>query len=153
MSYGKGVGRLSPIGDEEMSRVICDIGGRTLLDVACGRGDRLKYIAERFEDMLLSGVELDAENAMEAGNNAPSADIRQASAEELPFCSGAFDIVICECSLSLFDRPDKALCEMYRVLRPNGTLILSDICIKSDRPDVAEATDGKLVRRIFTSAY
>lgn len=53
-----------------------------------------------------------------------------ASGEQLPFESQCFDVVLCECTLSLCENPEQVLREIRRVLGPNGWLILSDVCGK-----------------------
>ena len=41
------------------------------------------------------------------------------------------DAVFCECSLSLFKDPKKALGEAYRVLKKKGLLIISDMYVRN----------------------
>lgn len=48
-----------------------------------------------------------------------------AGAEHLPFKHGAFDIVICIGVLDRLPKPERALVEMARVLRPGGLLLAS----------------------------
>jgi ubiquinone/menaquinone biosynthesis C-methylase UbiE len=48
----------------------------------------------------------------------------QMDAENLEFPSESFDVVLCALGLMLFPDPDKALSEMYRVLRRSGTIAL-----------------------------
>ncbi len=59
-------------------------------------------------------------------------DIRQgpgvdivASAYEMPFKDGEFDIVVCVAVLEHFDDPHRAIAEIYRVLKPGGRIIIS----------------------------
>jgi len=49
----------------------------------------------------------------------------QMDAERLDFPSESFDAVLCALGLMLFPAPDKALSEMYRVLRTDGVVALS----------------------------
>ncbi|MGD9559316.1 MAG: DVU_1556 family methyltransferase [Oscillospiraceae bacterium] len=88
------------------------------LDVACGSGATVHHLREAcgFEAF---GVDV-APSAEEAG-------IVAGPAEALPFEAGRFDAVFCECSLSLFEAPARALGECARVLRPGGALLLSDL--------------------------
>ncbi|HNB52250.1 MAG TPA: methyltransferase domain-containing protein, partial [Anaerolineales bacterium] len=52
--------------------------------------------------------------------------LSQAKSEHLPLASAAFDAVLSECTLSLFDT-DRALAEVARVLKPGGYFIVSDL--------------------------
>jgi len=47
------------------------------------------------------------------------------NAEKLPFEAGIFDKMVSVCSLEHFDNDDRALAEMNRVLKNDGTLVLS----------------------------
>jgi SAM-dependent methyltransferase len=46
-------------------------------------------------------------------------------AEELPFRSRAFDLVLCTQLLTYVSNPESVVAEAYRVLKPGGALILS----------------------------
>ena len=54
----------------------------------------------------------------------PQIELRPAAAEALPFDDRAFDHVVVTLVLCTVDQPDRALSEMQRVLRPDGTLRL-----------------------------
>lgn len=53
-------------------------------------------------------------------------DLRQGNAHELPFGDAAFDAVVCTFSLCAIPDVDRAVAEMWRVLRPGGRLLLAD---------------------------
>jgi ubiquinone/menaquinone biosynthesis C-methylase UbiE len=60
------------------------------------------------------------------------ADLREASADALPFTDASFDTVVCTVSLCNIPDDRAAIVEMYRVLRPGGRLVLLDH-VASDR--------------------
>ena len=106
--------------------------GKRVLDVAAGKGASAIFLARRFGCEVV-GVDYSARNAAEAARAAESAGVvglvsfRQGDAERLPFEDGEFDAVVCECAYCTF--PDKAAAarEFHRVLRPGGSVGLSDL--------------------------
>ncbi len=59
---------------------------------------------------------------------------QQAPAEELPFASGTFDVVICDGAFSLIPVKPEALGEVYRVLRVGGRLMIADRILVGQLP-------------------
>ncbi len=95
-----------------------------VLDVACGSGASLAWLAEQgffAYGIDLSGVMLHAAQSCFAG------PLLQASGGILPLKAGCMDLILCECSLSLFPQPAQALSEFFRLLRPGGRLLLTDL--------------------------
>ena len=62
---------------------------------------------------------------------------REGTATELPFADAAFDAVVTRLSVHHFDRPGRAMSEIFRVLRPGGRFVLADV-ISSELPAEAE---------------
>lgn len=64
-------------------------------------------------------------------------DIRKGSALDLPIEDNSIDIAAQNCLFNIFDKEDlkKALKEMYRVLKPNGRLVLSDPVTEDVMPE------------------
>ena len=98
--------------------------GDGVLDVGCGPGESVAYMRER-RDLRAVGIDRCAETLAEAPEEM-SPHLIEGDAHALPFSDDKFDAVFFECSLSKMDDPDMALCESFRVLRPGGSLAVSD---------------------------
>ncbi len=61
----------------------------------------------------------------------------EGSAESLEFEDGAFDLVVSCIAFHHFSRPEGALSEMARVLKPGGRLFICDMC--------GEGTGGRIM--------
>lgn len=129
-------------GGEDLTRSAFDLigldAGQSLLDVASGPGAATLLAVEEYG---CDGVGLDAgadsisqatESARERGL-ATRARFVEGDATALPFAEGEFDAALCECSLCLFEDKRQALAEIHRVLRPGGSLALSDVVVDRDR--------------------
>jgi ubiquinone/menaquinone biosynthesis C-methylase UbiE len=105
--------------------------GQTVLDVACGRGASALPAAERVgSDGRVVGVDI-AERMVDeltrdaARLGARNLEVAVMDAEDLKFPDGTFDRLLGGFCLFFFPRPERALAEMRRVLRPGGRLALS----------------------------
>jgi tRNA wybutosine-synthesizing protein 2 len=97
----------------------------SVLDIGCGTGFHLAWLSENKPECKLTGLDISKDMLRSAKHNAPAAKFVDGKAEQLPFEDNIFDTAICMFStLNLCDYT-KALAEMFRVLRPNGKLILS----------------------------
>jgi ubiquinone/menaquinone biosynthesis C-methylase UbiE len=97
--------------------------GHHVLDVACGTGTLAREAAERVGPSgKVIGVDLNPGMLAVARSIAPTIEWCEASANDLPFTEGSFNVVYCQLGLQYF--PDRlvALREMHRVLRPSGCL-------------------------------
>ena len=139
MAYGDGLTKLSPCpGDLVLPLLAAALDGaapRALLDAGCGRGERLADCAAAWPGAALCGVDRDAENAAAAQQNCPGGSIVTGDVCALPWRDGSFDAALCECTLSLSDDPARCLAELFRVLRPGGALLLSDLSTPSPAPE------------------
>jgi SAM-dependent methyltransferase len=98
-----------------------------VLDVACGTG--VVAITAARARARVTGLDLTPELLEVARTNAHLAavdiDWHEGDAEALPFDDGAFDVVVSQFGHMFAPRPDVALGEMLRVLKPGGTIAFS----------------------------
>lgn len=98
--------------------------GQRVLDVACGTG--VVGITAARLGAQVQGVDLTPELLERARENAriARADIewREGDVEQLPFADATFDVVISQYGHMFAPRPDVAVGEMLRVLKPGGTI-------------------------------
>jgi ubiquinone/menaquinone biosynthesis C-methylase UbiE len=114
--------------------------GMSVLDVASGNGETAIFLAKRFGSEVV-GVDFGSENVKQAAERANEAGVghlvrfQQGDAEKLAFANARFDAVICECAFCTF--PDKrvAAAEFARVLRPRGSVGLSDLTRLAHLPE------------------
>ena len=104
--------------------------GWRVLDVGSGLGATVRRLRAR-HGALAVGLERSGRQLrrMTAG----SAPFVCGGMESMPFAAARFDMIFCECVLSLLERPEAGLAEARRVLRPGGVLALSDLYLKEGR--------------------
>lgn len=107
--------------------------GYRVLDLGCGGGIDVLLAAEYVGDqgtvvgfdMTLAMLNVARESARLA--RVSSVQFVQGTIERLPFSSGAFDVVISNCTINLTTDKRLALTEVGRVLKPGGVLHFTDI--------------------------
>jgi len=122
---------VTPLPDPRIDRKfrrICELVREQLpceafLDAGCGDGRYLAALAAELPPRR-AGVDLSG-RILETAAARVRADFRQASLETLPFEDGAFDLVLCTQVIEHVPRPDVAVFELARVLRPGGRLVIS----------------------------
>lgn len=110
--------------------------GDTVLDLGCGAGLDLVLAARRAApggkvigvDMTAEMVEQARANAAEAGLE--NVEVRQGIIEALPVEDASIDRVISNCAINLSPEKGKVFAEIARVLRPGGTMLVSDIVVR-----------------------
>ena len=99
---------------------------RRILDAGCGTGLNLSWLSRYTMGRDVVGIDL-AMDALKFSRERGEKLLSCASVVELPFCSSAFDMVTSFDVLVQLpgdDASQRALCEMYRVLRPGGILFV-----------------------------
>lgn len=101
--------------------------GDRVLDVACGTGVVAVTAARR--GATVTGLDLTPELIEVARDNARVAgveiDWREGDVERLPFPADSYDVVVSQFGHMFAPRPDVAVDEMLKVLKPGGTIAFS----------------------------
>jgi SAM-dependent methyltransferase len=101
--------------------------GQRVLDVACGTGV-VSVTAARL-GARVTGLDLTPELLERARDNARIAGVEiefhEGDVEKLPFGNAAFDVVLSQFGHIFAPRPETAIGEMLRVLKPGGTIAFS----------------------------
>jgi ubiquinone/menaquinone biosynthesis C-methylase UbiE len=97
--------------------------GDAVLDVACGTGIVARTAADIVgSDGRVVGVDLNEAMLTVAARVRPGIEWRQGDVAQLPFADGAFDAVLCQMALMFFPDRARAVGEMTRVTKPDGTV-------------------------------
>ena len=99
----------------------------TLLDVACGMGATTRSLLKYYNRSSLIGINISQAQLARSKLNAPGCTFHLMDATHLGFGANAFDNLICVESAFHFNTREDFLREARRVLKPGGSLVLSDI--------------------------
>ena len=87
------------------------------LDVGCGPGVLLAELARRLGADRVAGVDPSAPFVAAAREAVPGADVRIAPAEDLPFETAGFDVVLSQLVVNFLHDADAGVAEMRRLAR------------------------------------
>jgi ubiquinone/menaquinone biosynthesis C-methylase UbiE len=96
-------------------------------------------------DISKSFVEIADRNAKQAGL---MIDFREGNASDMPFKDNTFDFTFCQAAFKNFSEPVKAIAEMHRVLKPNGTAVIVDMRRDAPPEDIEREVNGMQLDRI-----
>lgn len=110
----------------DMVAQLASVDYDSLLDVGCGTGFLIDLLSKQRPARYV-GLDL-SEKMLEVarGKAIAGATFVVGTADRLPFDDNSFDVVTCSQSFHHYPYPDKAMAEVYRVLKPGGLYILSD---------------------------
>lgn len=103
---------------------------RRILDVATGKGGFLDFVLNTCGSCkTVVGVDTSMVNlaAARANSSQSKAHFAVMKGEQLGFADNSFDVVCISNSLHHFQNPEVTLAEMKRVLKPDGTFIITEM--------------------------
>ncbi len=99
-----------------------------LLDCGCGTAPMLSLLHEKYPEKHYTGIDLTPKMIEVAkSKQMENVDLIVGDCENLPFAENSFDVVICCQSFHHYPNVQDFFHSVYRVLRPNGRLILRDM--------------------------
>lgn len=105
-----------------------ELQGKMILEIGCGRGGGIAYIARQFNPGYATGLDF-SKSAINFANGYHCLDnlsFECGNAESLQLGSDWFDVVLNVESSHCYNSVETFFKEVYRVLKPGGTFLYSD---------------------------
>lgn len=137
--------------------------GDTVLDLGSGAGFDAFLASKRVgKTGCVIGVDMTDEMVKKAQENArkggySNVEFRLGEIEKLPVENNSIDVIISNCVINLSPDKKSVFKEAFRVLKPGGRLMVSDLVLVKELPAIikesAEAYVGCLAGAIFKKEY
>jgi SAM-dependent methyltransferase len=142
-NLGVGCGNPTAIDALRPGEVVLDLGSGAGMDAFLAArqvGPTGRVIGVDMTDAMLAKAR---ENALKVG--VANVEFRKGRIEELPVEDESVDVILSNCVINLSPEKDRVYREAFRVLRPGGRLMVSDIVLERPLPPaVIESIDAYL---------
>jgi SAM-dependent methyltransferase len=120
--YGRFVGRYAPALSAALIEAVGVEPDSRVLDVGCGPGGLATALAEIVGQENVAAVDPSQPFVSVCRARLPTAEVRVAAAEELPFPDGFFDGGFAQLVVNFMTDAERGVGEMKRVVKPGGTV-------------------------------
>jgi SAM-dependent methyltransferase len=121
-AYDRHIGRYGPA----LARALMDVAnvstGQRALDVGCGPGALAAELHQLLGPHGVAAIDPSPPFVEACAHRLRGADVRLATAEELPFPDDSFDVTLSQLAVNFMRDPPTGVREMTRVTRPGGTV-------------------------------
>jgi MPBQ/MSBQ methyltransferase len=119
----------SQAGENLVERLLSFIPERRgrILDVACGLGGTTKHLLRYYDPHRVCAVDVGSRTLRETRDFSGANHVARMNATRLGFSAASFDTLLCVEAAFHFNTRLDFLREAWRVLKPGGTLLTSDI--------------------------
>jgi len=155
---GLGCGNPTALAGLQSGETVLDLGSGAGID--CFLASRRVGPAGRVIGVDMTPQMIDRARAAAARGEYGNVEFRLGEIENLPVADGSVDVVISNCVVNLSPDKPRVFREAFRVLRPGGRMMVSDLALKRPLPKaVRESVEayvaciaGALVREDYLSA-
>ncbi len=121
-AYQRFMGRWSaPLAGEFLRSADARVTGQ-VLDVGCGPGVLTAVLVDRYGAPAVAAIDPSESFVAAARERLPGVDVRQGTAEALPYDDGSFDAALAQLVVHFMSDPVAGLRDMGRVTRPGGVV-------------------------------
>lgn len=133
--------------NREVVAALAPKSGERIVEIGFGHGATLAEIAATVPGVELAGIDVSADAARVAAARCPKTiDLRVGDSADLPWADASFDKTYAVHTVYFWGDPLRNLCELRRVLRPRGVLVLG----LRERTDRAVATFPASTYRFYS---
>lgn len=121
-----------------------EITGKDIVEIGCGRGGGLSYIAKNFSPATAKGIDLDRRAATFCNKyyNINGLSFSQGDAQNLNLENNSYDVVINVESSHRYPDMKAFLSEVNRILRPDGHFLYTDFRYDFEMEDLKKELES-----------